>query len=211
MQHNFWTAGIDEAGRGPLAGPVTAACVCLPKKFRDSAIGDSKKLSAAERELAEVEIKSVALAFSVVSVGHHRIERLNIREATRTAMLLASNRVFAQLSERHGIGRIIYLIDGNTPIATSHAQETIVKGDDTLLAISAASILAKVARDRLMSTLSQKYTGYGFEQHKGYATDTHRRQIVALGPSPVHRRTFAGVREHLPQPKNPRESLALFV
>lgn len=192
----LWVAGIDEAGRGPLAGPVTAACVCLPTGYKNPRIADSKKLKEKDREELEPEILSIAAASAVVSVGHQRIDRHNIRQATRMAMKLASERVYQQLSTKYGLGKIVFLIDGNTPIETPHPQETIVKGDDRILAISAASILAKVARDRIMGVLAEKYRGYGFEKHKGYPTPTHRSQIAELGPSRVHRRTFGGVREH---------------
>lgn len=193
----FWIAGIDEAGRGPLAGPVTAACVCLPPGYTNPDIADSKKLKEEARDSLEVEIRKIAVMSAVVSVGHHRIDQKNIRQATRLAMRIASDRVYEGLSKKYGAGKIVFLIDGNTPIETSHTQETIVKGDDRILAISAASILAKVARDRIMGVLAEKYKGYGFEQHKGYPTAQHRTQIAALGPCRVHRRTFGGVREFI--------------
>lgn len=194
----FWVAGIDEAGRGPLAGPVTAACVCLPPRFSCDGVSDSKKLTATEREELEPIIRTAALAFAIVSVGHHRIDALNIREATRRAMLLAARRVHDELSQRFGDGRMVLLIDGNMKIETNHHQEPIVKGDDRIMSISAASILAKVTRDRIMCTLAKKYEGYGFENHKGYGTAEHRQEIAGRGPCRVHRRSFGGVREHLP-------------
>lgn len=194
---NFRVAGIDEAGRGPLAGPVTAACVCLKPGFRHPEIADSKKLTHEKRAKLEPLIKENSLAYAVISVGQHRIDRLNIRESTRLAMRLAAEKVVRLLRKEDPASRFIFLIDGNMLMSSEYSQEAIVKGDDKLLAISAASILAKVQRDRIMDVLDKKYSGYGFEKHKGYPTAFHRSQVESLGPSPVHRRSFAGVVEFL--------------
>jgi ribonuclease HII len=192
----LFVAGIDEAGRGPLAGPVTAACVCLPHDYSNPEISDSKKLSAEKREKLYEEIVRAALAFSAVSVGPRRIEHLNILRATKLSMQLAAARVAAQLRRgRRRRAKVYYLVDGNAPLATSLAHETIIKGDEKIQAIGAASIIAKVTRDRLMRLLDGVYPGYGFSEHKGYGTELHRSRIASLGPSRIHRRSFAGVRE----------------
>ncbi len=182
-------AGIDEAGRGPLAGPVVAATVILPARFYCSEITDSKKLSAKKREELDILIREHALAFSVVAVGAKRIDRLNIREATKVAMSLSLQRVSRQLKPD------LVLIDGNMEIYTSLQQKTVIGGDALHQEISAASILAKVWRDRLMHKLDSLYPGYGFSQHAGYPTKLHKKLISELGPSRVHRRFFSGVAE----------------
>jgi len=178
-------AGVDEAGRGPLAGPVVAAAVVLAHDFSYPGIRDSKKLSPRRREQLVPVIQQAALSWSIVAVGPRRIEQLNIREASRLAMSLAVARIGADL----------VLVDGNMPIDTVLPQKTVVGGDDIHLPISAASILAKVWRDRLMAVLDRKYPGYDFSHHAGYPTAAHRSAIAALGPSLVHRRTFRGVVE----------------
>ena len=179
-------AGVDEAGRGPLAGPVVAAAVVLPDKYKNPEITDSKKLSAKKREQLYVQICSCALDYSIVAVGHRRIDYLNILQATRLAMRLAVARVNCDY----------VIIDGNTPIDIALPQEVIVGGDRLRLEISAASILAKVWRDRLMQLLDRRYPGYGLGKHAGYPTVSHRAAITALGPTRIHRLSFAGVREH---------------
>lgn len=199
----LFVAGIDEAGRGPLAGPVTAACVVLPPKYTNSEITDSKKLTAVKRERLYGEIVNIATAYSIVSVGPKRIDVINIREATRLAMRLCAERVYLALLKGtpkkyvapFHLPFLHILIDGNTAIDASFAQETITKGDDKIVAISAASILAKVTRDRLMVKLGQLYPDYDFARHKGYPTQFHREVIKRKGPSKVHRQNFAGVKE----------------
>jgi len=178
-------AGIDEVGRGPLAGPVVAAAVVFPEGYSNSSIRDSKKLSAQKRESLVLTIKQDALSWAIVAVGHQRITAINIREATRLAMRLALARVQADSA----------LIDGNTPIDCAIPQETVIGGDDKFVQIAAASIIAKVYRDALMCTLDKRYPGYGFDRHAGYGTSFHRAAIETLGPCPIHRRGFAGVRE----------------
>ena len=182
-------AGTDEAGRGPLAGPVAAAAVVFPEGYSNPMIRDSKQLSALKRELLFETIKRDALAWSIVCVGHHRIDRINIREASRLAMALAVKRVARKCAVD------LVRVDGNVPIHSPLAQETVIGGDRKHVEISAASILAKVYRDRLMKILDEKYPGFGFEKHAGYPTASHREAIASLGPSPVHRRTFRGVKE----------------
>ena len=200
-------AGVDEAGRGPLAGPVTAACVCLAADFVEPRVRDSKQLSAKEREELVPIIEQSALAYAVVSVGPRRIEQLNIREATRLAMRLAAVKVFRQLRLQLGQEdfQVCYLIDGNMEMAnlnfylpdTFISQQTIIKGDTFVPEISAASILAKVARDALMKKLDFYYPGYDFAKHQGYPTKTHCERIKLLRPSRVHRATFKGVKEFI--------------
>lgn len=175
--------GVDEAGRGPLAGPVVAAAAVFPDTFQDARIKDSKALSAQQRERLFDYITTTAHSWSVVAVGPRRIETLNILQATKLAMRLAVNRIQADL----------VLIDGNQPIECLLPQRTVVGGDALHVQISAASIIAKVWRDRLMRTLGERYPGYGLEKHAGYPTAAHRRALLEMGPSRAHRRTFAGV------------------
>lgn len=181
-------AGVDEVGRGPLAGPVCAAAVVLPSGYSNRLIRDSKKLSHAQREALFPEIQAVALDWAIVSVGHHRIHTLNIREAAKLAMSLAVRRVKADA----------VLVDGNMLIDTPLPQKAIVGGDDSEIQISAASILAKVWRDRLMVILHKRFPVYGFSKHAGYPTSSHRAAIQEHGPCPFHRRDFRGVQEWWP-------------
>ena len=197
----LFLCGVDEAGRGPLAGPVTAACVAYgPGTTIPEGVGDSKLLSPRRREALYRQIFSNSSAQAVVSLGPRRIEELNIRNAAIQAMSLAVERVFTQLTRVHGPGISLYLqIDGDIKLETTHPQESIIKGDSRVKIIGAASILAKVTRDRLMETLALRYPGYGFEKHKGYPTKSHREAIKLLSPSLAHRRSFAGVREFVSQ------------
>jgi ribonuclease HII len=174
------TAGIDEAGRGPLAGPVVAAAVILPLDFHHAELNDSKKLSASKREELALIIKQHAIQYSIIAIGHRRVDILNIRQATRLAMSLALSKISADAA----------IIDGNMTINTLLPQFTIIKGDSKYLEIAAASILAKVYRDHLMKKLGRKYQGYGLERHAGYPTKSHRAAIASLGPSRIHRQTF---------------------
>ena len=185
-------AGIDEAGRGPLAGPVTAACVVLKEGFSNRLIADSKKLTAKQREEAFELVVENSLAYAVVSVGPRRIEQLNIREASLFAMRLAADRVQKQLQDV----QLYFMVDGNAAVKGLENQETVIKGDTKIPEISAASIVAKVTRDRLMETLASKYPEYSLEKHRGYPTKLHKELIEEHGPSTIHRRTFAGVKEH---------------
>ena len=181
-------AGVDEAGRGPLAGPVVAAAVILPDDFNNQDIKDSKQLSAKKREYLFDLIKAEAKAWSIVAVGPRRIELHNIRAASLLAMSLAVSRTSADF----------VLIDGNAEIKTKLPQEAIIKGDQKFQVISAASILAKVHRDRLMQACDQRYPGYNFSKHAGYPTKKHRETISQMGPCRIHRKTFKGVQEWLP-------------
>jgi ribonuclease HII len=175
--------GVDEAGRGPLAGPVVAAAAVFPEGYENHLIQDSKALTAKQRNALFEQIQETATSWAIIAVGPRRIEAINILQATKLAMRLAVERIQADL----------VLIDGNQPIVCSLPQRTVVGGDRLHVQISAASILAKVYRDRLMETLGAKYPGYGLEKHSGYPTPAHKRAILELGPCRVHRRTFAGV------------------
>ena len=179
-------AGVDEVGRGPLAGPVVAAAVILPANHRIRGITDSKALTAEEREELDVEIRAKALSFGVGWVEPGEIDRINILNASLKAMAIAV--------EKLGMRPAGLLIDGVFRIpGLELPQQPVIKGDLRCRCIGAASILAKVHRDRVMAELALVYPGYGFESHKGYPCDSHRKAIRKLGPSPVHRRSFAGV------------------
>ena len=180
-------AGVDEAGRGPLAGPVMAAAVILDPHWPIEGLADSKTLSAARRARLEIEIQSHALAWCVARAEVEEIDMLNILQAT----LLAMQRAIAGLSHAPELA----LIDGNRCPVLPCRAEAIVKGDQTIAAISAASILAKEARDREMLALDALHPGYGFAVHKGYPTAAHLEALRTLGPCPEHRRSFGPVRE----------------
>jgi ribonuclease HII len=179
------TCGVDEAGRGPWAGPVCAAAVILNPADPIAGLADSKRLSAAARERLEPQIKARALAYSVVFVSAADIDRVNIRRATHQAM----QRAVAELSLAPGFVQI----DGNDAPVMPCPAEAIIKGDGKIACISAASILAKTARDRLMITLDQDWPGYGFAQHKGYGVAAHAEALARLGPCPEHRMSFRPV------------------
>jgi len=181
-------AGIDEAGRGPLAGPVVAAAVILPERFSLEGLTDSKKLSAKKREQLFPEIRRQGRAYGIGVASVAEIDRLNILQAT----LLAMQRALRKLGEADYL-----LIDGITPLPLETPQQTLKKGDSRSLSIAAASVLAKVARDRIMQALDRQYPGYGFAGHKGYGTAAHLAAIAEHGPAAPHRLTFGGVREHL--------------
>lgn len=192
-----FVSGVDEAGRGPLAGPVVAAAVVLPVGYRNELVVDSKRLSAKIRQSLYEEIRESAVAYSIVSVGPREIEEINIRTASRVAMERAAREIQIMLRAKYAGSSVHFLIDGNMSLDKSFSSEAIVKGDSKIVAISAASILAKVQRDALMKEVEEQYPGYGFAQHKGYPTQMHRARISELGPCEIHRRTFAGVKEYL--------------
>jgi ribonuclease HII len=178
-------AGVDEAGRGPLAGPVVAAAVILDPDRPVPGVADSKTLSPARREALFGDIHENARAVGVGIVPHDEIDRINILQATLKAM----TRAVADL----GIAPDHLLIDALTLPNVPLPQDGIVRGDGKSVSIAAASIVAKVTRDRLMADLDRAYPGYGFAVHKGYPTAAHREAIGRLGPCPVHRRSFRGV------------------
>ena len=179
-------AGIDEVGRGPLAGPVMAACVILPPGFSLDGIRDSKTLSAKQRERAETRIRAEALAIGLGSVEPETIDKINILQATYAAMRLA----YSQLDPCPDF----VLIDG-LPVRDFPCQhrKALVQGDSFSVSIAAASIVAKVARDRLMCAYDTVYPEYGFAGHKGYGAAKHLAALREHGPCPIHRRSFAPV------------------
>lgn len=175
-------AGVDEAGRGPLAGPVYAAAVILPQDIRLDGINDSKKLSPKKREELFYEITEKAVCYSVFSVDEKKIDEINILNATHMAMNGAVN----SLSKKPDY----VIIDGNSIKGMDISHETIVKGDAKSISIASASILAKVARDRYITKMAEFYPEYGFEKHKGYGTKEHTDAILKYGVCPIHRKTF---------------------
>ena len=185
MADSFLIAGVDEVGRGPLAGPVLAAAVILDPAHPIAGLADSKALSAARRERLAEDIRAHALAWALGRAEAAEIDRINILQAT----LLAMQRAVAQLH----IQPVQVLVDGNRCPVLHCPCTAIVKGDATVPAISAASILAKVARDAELRDLDQRYPEYGFAQHKGYPTAAHRAALQRFGPCTEHRRSFAPV------------------
>lgn len=182
-------AGIDEAGRGPLAGPVIAAAVILPAGLSINGVNDSKKLTPNKREQLFDLIMKQAISVGIGITSSADIDRINILQATRSAMLSAVLSLSLQPD--------LLLIDGISTIDSTIQQKTIIKGDSLSISIASASIIAKVTRDRLMIAMDAEYSGYGFARHKGYGSAMHREAIKMLGPSPIHRLTFAGVKEYV--------------
>lgn len=179
-------AGVDEAGRGPLAGPVVAAAVILDPSRPIEGLDDSKKLDAETRERLFEQIRQRALSWSVAEISPADIDRLNILQATLLGM--------KQAIESLAVVPALALVDGNRAPAVECEVRTLVGGDAIEPAISAASILAKVTRDRRMLEWHARYPGYGFDRHKGYPTPEHMRTLETLGPCEIHRRSFAPVR-----------------
>ena len=182
-------AGVDEAGRGPLAGPVFAAAVILDPDAQIEGLADSKRLSAGRRADLDHEIRERALSFAVARVGATVIDAINILQATMQAMREAVGGLDPSPDE--------VLVDGNRCPTLPCPARAVVRGDVSVAAISAASILAKVARDREMMEMDRRYPEYGFARHKGYGTRAHRAALARLGPSPIHRTSFAPVRSAL--------------
>lgn len=180
-------AGVDEVGRGPLCGPVVTAAVILDPKNPIEGLNDSKKLSEKKREKLFDEIKQKALAWSIARAESTEIDQLNILHATMLAMQRAV--------ERLNITPKLALIDGNRCPKLTIPCKAVIQGDGSVPAIAAASILAKVTRDREMLTLDKQYPGYGIAKHKGYPTPVHLAALKELGPTPIHRYSFAPVRE----------------
>lgn len=178
-------AGVDEAGRGPLAGPVVAAAVILDDRANIKGLADSKQLSPRRREALFDEICAKALCCSVAQASVEEIDRLNILQATMLAMQRAVQGLRLKPSK--------VLVDGNRLPALNVLAEAIVSGDALVPCISAASILAKVTRDRLLGELHAEHPGYGFDRHKGYGTAEHLKALQTLGPLAAHRRSFAPV------------------
>ncbi|WP_304131006.1 ribonuclease HII [Ignavibacterium album] len=175
-------AGVDEAGRGPLAGPVVAAAVILPKDFYHKEINDSKKLSFKQREKLFDVIINNAVSYSFSVISQSTIDRINILNASLLAM-------------KNSVGKLkpapeVVLIDGNKPFGADRKLIPLVKGDTLSQSVAAASIIAKVIRDRMMNRLAEKYSFYGWEKNKGYPTKQHIEALLKFGPSPIHRKSF---------------------
>ena len=184
-----YIAGIDEAGRGPLAGPVVSAAVILPPDFDDSAVTDSKKLSPAMRERLYDTIYGRATAVGIGIVDPVEIDRVNILQASLLSMSMAVK----NLAPRPDF----LLIDGIFNIKSELPQKAVKKGDALSVSIASASIIAKVTRDRLMKTYHHYYPQFDFPKHKGYPTRAHKENIRKFGFSPIHRKSFKGVKEHI--------------
>lgn len=180
-------AGIDEAGRGPLAGPVVAAACILPEKFDLPGLNDSKKLSEKKRKVLAERIKMQAVAFALGSATENEIDSVNILNATKLAMTRALGNL------NHTPDYII--IDGRDTLNTGIAQRAVIGGDGLSASIAAASILAKVTRDELMDEMHLVYPEYCFDRHKGYGTALHIAMIDRFGPCPIHRRSFSPIKE----------------
>lgn len=179
--------GVDEAGRGPIAGPVVAACVVLPFGADLPSVRDSKQLSPSQREAAALSIRACAEAVGIAAVSVERIDQVNILRAAQEAMREAAQKCCPRLE--------FALVDGLPVPAFPVPHQALVKGDAQSVSVAAASILAKVCRDEMMRELDSLYPGYGFGDHKGYPTPAHLERLAELGPCPAHRRSFAPVRD----------------
>jgi ribonuclease HII len=184
-------AGLDEVGRGPMFGPVVAAAVILPKSCSLQGLTDSKKLSEKARERFNIEIRANAIAWSVAAVDVETIDRINIRKASLLAMRVAV--------EQLALSPDFLLIDGIDTIDWPCEQQSVVQGDSISLSIAAASVIAKVHRDRLLVELDSQYPGYGLARHKGYCSAEHLDALKRLGPTPLHRKSFSPVAQTILQ------------
>jgi ribonuclease HII len=184
-------AGLDEVGRGPLFGPVVAAAVILHKSCHLPGLTDSKKLSAKKRNELEPEIRANAVAWAIAVVDAETIDRINIRQASLLAMRIAV--------EQLALSPDYLLIDGRDTIDWDCPQQPVIQGDATSFSIAAASVLAKVHRDRLLVELDREFPGYGLAQHKGYCSPEHVAALARLGPTPLHRKSFHPVAQTLLQ------------
>ncbi len=182
-------AGIDEAGRGPLAGPVISAAVILPKAFENNDINDSKKLTKKKREALYSLIYQKAVSIGLGIVDNESIDNINILQASLLSMLYAIKNLKTKPD--------FLLIDGAHKINADICQSPIIKGDSLSISIASASIIAKVTRDRIMAKYHSKYPLYNFDQNKGYPTKKHKEAIARFGYTPIHRKTFKGVKEHI--------------
>lgn len=179
--------GVDEAGRGPLAGPVVAAAVVLPRGVRIEGLRDSKMLTEKRRSKLFDEIDGVALAWATGMVGPEKVDEINVLNAT----LLAMKEAVLKIEDRFDL----MLVDGRNEVPVKVSQRPIVKGDTLSANIAAASIMAKVTRDRIMIDYHEEYPEYNFIRNKGYGTVEHKAALLKHGPTPIHRKTFSGVRE----------------
>src|SRR3954463_12329278 len=182
-------AGCDEVGRGPMFGPVVAAAAILPLGCRITGLNDSKQLSEAKRNELDVIIRAKALAFAIAAIDVETIDRINIRKASLLAMRTAVQQL--------GIEPDYLLIDGCDTIDWPCPQESVIHGDGTSYSIAAASILAKVYRDRMLVELDAVYPGYGLPSHKGYCSAGHREALARLGPTPLHRKNWSPVMQQM--------------
>jgi ribonuclease HII len=182
-------AGVDEAGRGPLAGPVVAAAVILPDKGDFDHFDDSKRLGSRKREVLFDAIYEQAVSVGIGLVDPIEIDRINILQASLLSMVMA-------VANLRPVPDYL-IVDGVFPIKSKVPQKTVIHGDRQCTSIAAASIVAKVTRDRLMSLYDEEFPGFGFGRHKGYGTEAHRAAIRTLGCCPIHRRTFRGVKEYV--------------
>ena len=178
-------AGVDEVGRGPLFGPVVAAAVMLAPGYRFNGLTDSKQLTAKKRNELDVEIRANAVCWAIAEVDAETIDRINIRQAS----LMAMRRAVGQLA----ISPDYLLIDGIDTIDWPCPQQSVIQGDSLSLSIAAASVLAKVHRDRMLVALDSQFPGYGLASHKGYAAPEHLAALARLGPTPLHRKSFSPV------------------
>lgn len=178
-------AGVDEAGRGPLAGPVIAAAVVLPQDFNDRLVNDSKKLTPKQRLRSYDVIYRHAKSVGIGIVDAHEIDRINILQGSLLAMTMAVDNLTPK--------PCFLLIDGKFTIQTEISQKAIIQGDSKSISVAAASIIAKVTRDRLMERYAVEYPQFEFDRHKGYPTKAHRQAILRHGCCPIHRKTFRGV------------------
>jgi ribonuclease HII len=182
-------AGVDEAGRGPLAGPVVSGAVILPDDFNAPGINDSKKLTPRKRDKLYDQIVAGALSVGVGIVDNRQIDRINILQAALLSM--------AQAAGKLDPAPDFLLIDGTFTTPADIQQQAVPKGDALSISIAAASIIAKVTRDRIMAAYHTRYPAYGFDRHKGYPTKAHKEAIASHGVSPIHRLTFKGVKEYV--------------
>ena len=187
----YLLCGIDEAGRGPLAGAVYAAAVILNPESPIIGLADSKKLSESKRDALAIQIKAHALAWGIASVSAQEIDEINILQAS----LLAMQRAYQAMIDQFGIHASLIQVDGNRSPKFDLPCEAIVKGDSKVAEISAASILAKTARDASLLVLDAQYPEYGFAQHKGYPTALHMQRLAQYGVTPEHRRSYGPVRK----------------
>lgn len=191
IENSIWAkgkmpAGVDEAGRGPLAGPVVASCVVLPEGCEIRGLNDSKKLSHNQRKKILTEITNKSVAFSIGIVEPPEIDRINILRAALLAMEISVQNIRSDRPD-------YLLIDGNQRTSLPMPQETVVKGDSKCASIAAASVIAKVIRDYIMEKYHYMYPEYNFIKHKGYPTKEHYEALRQYGPCPIHRRSFNGV------------------
>ncbi|MCI5191752.1 MAG: ribonuclease HII [Candidatus Electrothrix sp. AU1_5] len=184
-------AGVDEAGRGPLAGPVVAGCVIFSSHCATHLYQDSKKITARQRDILFEKLHNSEAALGVGIADPAEIDRINILQAS----LLAMQRAVQDCTKKSGLSPDFLLVDGTFQVPMELLQKTLTKGESKSASIAAASIVAKVTRDRLMVEYGLQYPQYNFQQHKGYPTKAHRTALTAFGPSPLHRKTFKGVRE----------------